>query len=352
MKKRFFVAMLVLLCLLAGCKEEKTSEEIVENEPAQSEVISSVEEDPKKLLFQAPLTGLGSEHEINTRIIAVQINNHPLARPQAGISFADVVYEMLVEGDATRFLALYQSVVPENIGPVRSARDYFVNLAKELDAFYVAHGYSPGALAILNSGSVKHVNGMQYDGTYFKRSSNRKAPHNSYITGENLLTVAEKLGVDLKQPQKTALSFYDSIEDVKVGNRAKMIQMNYYSSNSSSNSTYTYDEDTQTYLKAYGNKPLTDELTNEQIAVSNVLFMEAPHKTIDSEGRREITLSQSGKAYVFQAGIMREVNWVNKNGLLLAIENDGSAVQLVPGKTWVHIVPTSPGLEKSVLYSE
>jgi hypothetical protein len=352
MKKLFFVALLVSLSLLAGCKDETVNEEIVENESVESEVESTEEVVTTHFVNKAPLTGLGVEQPIDHRIVAVQINNHPLARPQSGVSFADIVYELLVESDATRFLALYQSEMPENIGPVRSARDYFVNLAKDLQAFYIAHGYSPGALAILDSGTIDHLNGMKYDGTYFKRSTSRKAPHNSYITGENIYAAAEKIGVNLKQQQGTALSFYDSIEDVEYGNRAKSIQMNYYGANSSSNSTYTYDEDTQTYLKAYGSKPLLDELTNTQIAISNVIFMEAPHRTIDSEGRREITLSESGKAYVFQAGVMREVNWVNKNGLLTAIETNGSAVKLVPGKTWIHVVPTSPGLVQAVLYSE
>ena len=62
--------------------------------------------------------------------IIVTINNHPLARPQSGIADADIIYEMLAEGNVTRFLALYQSEIPEEVGPVRSARDYFVDMQK------------------------------------------------------------------------------------------------------------------------------------------------------------------------------------------------------------------------------
>ncbi len=100
----------------------------------------------------------------------------------------------MAEGNVTRFLALFQSELPETVGPIRSARDYFIHLSKGLDAFYVAHGYSPDAQKLLANRYVDNVNGMQYDGTLFKRSSDRRAPHNSYITGENIIAAMEKVG--------------------------------------------------------------------------------------------------------------------------------------------------------------
>ena len=346
MNKKLLGALVIALVLLFGCKDKEN--DITEPVPG-NDVDSVIDLEPK---YVAPLTGEKMEEEVTQRPIAVTINNHPLARPQAGISSADIVYELLVEGDATRFLAIYQSQLPEQVGPIRSARDYLIELAKGLDSFYLAHGYSPSALELLNSGTIDHANGMRYDGIYFKRSSNRKAPHNSYISAENIKAVAEKVGINLTLHKKSELTFYDSIENVKIGNSASKIQMNYFNSNSSSNSTYTYEEKSQTYLKAYGTQAMLDELTNSQVAVSNVLFFEAPHRVADSEGRRVITLSEGGNAYVFQAGVMREVAWKNKNGVLVAVEEDGSEVKLIPGKTWVHLVPTSPGLTKSVLYSE
>ena len=349
--KKLLGTLVIALVLLFGCKDEENKA----NDPNPTKPVSGddvgtiIEEDP---IYVAPLTGEIVEEEITQRPIAVTINNHPLARPHAGISSADIVYELLVEGEYTRFLAIYQSQLPEQIGPIRSARDYLIQLAKGLDSFYLAHGYSPSALELLNSGTIDHANGMRYDGVYFLRSSSRKAPHNSYISAENVRAVAGKVGIDLTLHKKTEMTFYDSIESVKIGNSASKIQMNYFSSNASSNSTYTYDEKSQTYLKAYGTQAMLDELTNSQVAVSNVLFFEAPHRVADGEGRRIITLSDGGNAYVFQAGVMREVAWKNKNGVLVAVEEDGSEVKLIPGKTWVHLVPTSPGLTKSVLYSE
>src|SRR5699024_5807754 len=87
-----------------------------------------------------PLTGIHADDEVKERIVAVMVNNHKLARPQSGLSKADIVFEILAEGDITRFLALFQSDKPDVVGPVRSARDYYFKLAKQYDALYVYHG--------------------------------------------------------------------------------------------------------------------------------------------------------------------------------------------------------------------
>ena len=88
------------------------------------------------------------------RAVAVMVNNHPKARPQSGLNKADIVYEILAEGDITRFLAVFQSEKPENIGPVRSARAYYIELAKGLNALYIAHGYSAEAKEMLRTMAI------------------------------------------------------------------------------------------------------------------------------------------------------------------------------------------------------
>ncbi len=80
--------------------------------------------------------------------------------------------------------------------------------------------------------------------------------------------------------------------------------------------SYTYDPETQTYARTSANTLTTDELTNEPIKLSNVLFFEMAHRIIDNEGRRDIRYNFWRKAYVFQAGHVREVKWENRDGLL------------------------------------
>ena len=352
MKRKLFISLILGAAIVAGCSDKEQVEETVAEMEEGQEIegnIGAVE--AEELPFVTPFTGERVADEITMRPVLVTINNHPQARPQSGLAQADVVYEMLAEGDVTRFLALYQSELPETLGPIRSARSYFIDIAKGLDAFYIAHGYSPEAKTMLDNHVVDHMNGMQYDGTYFKRSSERKAPHNSYITGENLLDGAEKVGASILYQKKVAYPFYDGDDSVKIGVQANEVAIK-YSNSGTFNSHYVYDGQTNRYTRFSANVQTVDYVTKQPIQLANILFFEMPHRVIDNEGRRDITITGSGKAYVFQAGTMREIQWENTDGLLIAVEEDGSEVKLVPGKTWIHFVPTSPGLVTSVTYSE
>lgn len=346
-KKRMLFIMCSALLLGACSKDEgePVTPSSAESEEVEEEVVVV------ELPYTMPFTGEKVAEEPLLRPILVTINNHPDARPQSGIAYADVVYEMLAEGDVTRLLALYQSQIPTNIGPIRSARSYFIDIAKGLDAFYIAHGYSPEAKTMLTNGTVDNINGMNYDGTLFQRSSERRAPHNSYMSGENVTAAAEKVGASLLYKKKVLFSFYEEQDSVKIGITANEVKMN-YNNVGSFNSVYTYDSQTQTYTRTSANTLTTDELTGEPVKLSNVLFFEMKHHIIDNEGRRDIDITSGGKAYVAQQGVLREVMWENRDGLLVAVENDGSEVLLVPGQTWIHFVPTSPGLATSVTYSE
>lgn len=340
MKKYIYVLLSVLIIILAACSKKEEVKVEKEEEPQQVE----------KQLYVTPFTGELVEQEITMRPIIATINNHPQARPQSGLASADVVYEMLAEGDITRFLALYQSELPSKIGPIRSARSYFIEIAKGLDAFYIAHGYSPEAQMMLQQGIVDHINGMQYDGTFFQRSSDRVAPHNSYISGENVKRGAEKVNASLLYKKKVSYTYYAEDEEVTTGNLANEVTVN-YSSNPQFNSLYNYDATTNKYSRTVNGIVTTDANTNEPIQLSNILVFEMNHSIIDNKGRREIDIFSGGKAYLFQAGIMREVQWKNVDGVLKAVEQDGSEVKLVPGKTWIHFIPTNPGIVSSVKYS-
>lgn len=340
----------IVLCsaLLVGCSNDKIEDEEKQNTPHEEQV---TEPEENILPFVTPFTGLPVKEEVTERPILVTINNHIQARPQSGISYADVVYEMLAEGNITRLLALYQSELPEEIGPIRSARDYFVNIADGLDAFYIAHGYSPDAKAMLSSNKIDHINGIQYDGTLFYRKDGRIAPHNSYIKRSSIEKGAEKVGASLLYQKKVAYTFYAVEESAKIGTEANSIEIN-YSKEAVYNSHYTYSGTTNTYTRNSGNVVTTDELTGEPLAISNLLIFETQHKIIDSEGRRDIDITSGGTAYMFQQGLMREVRWENEDGVLKAVEEDGSEVKLVPGQTWVHFVSTNPGISSLVKYSQ
>lgn len=337
--KMLFLLAIALLVVTACSKTPKT--ESPEQEPSN--------DGPEKVegeQYIAPFTGMQSEEEQTLRPVLATINNHPLARPQSGISDADIVYEVLTEGDTTRLLALFQSELPEEIGPIRSARDTFIHIAKGLDAFYVAHGYSPDALALLKSGEVDHVNGMQHDGTLFERSSDRKAPHNSYTSGESIKTAAENISASMVIDKMPSLSFHESIESAKIGDGASTVVVQ-NGSHPNFTSTYAYDEENGTYSRTVNDELTVDHANDEQVELSNILVFEAEHQTIDDEGRQAIDIESGGKGLLFHAGVVKEIEWENKNGMLLPVEN-GVPVELVSGKTWIHIVRTNPGIDANV----
>ncbi|MEK3856504.1 DUF3048 domain-containing protein [Cytobacillus sp. FSL H8-0458] len=345
MLKGWIAVSAAAMILVSGCSKEK-AEEPAKQETEKAEEATKGVTSEKELPFQYPLTGSGSETEVDGRAVAVMINNHPKARPQSGLNQADVVYEMLAEGDVTRFLAIFQSERPEMIGPVRSSRDYYIELAKGYDSLYIAHGYSPEAKELLDQEYVDNLNGMHYDGTLFKRESFRQAPHNSYISFDNVLKGAKEKNYAMEDEPKS-LEFL-SKEEVKAiqGEKAESAMISYLD-NELFNVVYEYDAGLEKY-KRYSNGELTaDYKSGEPVLLDNIFIAEADHQVVDSAGRRDINLTSGGKGYLLQKGKVAEVQWENIDGRILPVLN-GQQAGLVPGKTWINIIPSNPGLEQTV----
>ncbi|MGE8207715.1 DUF3048 domain-containing protein [Heyndrickxia sp. NPDC080065] len=335
MVKRMFIMALLLMSVLSACSHnEKTNSKDSAKAPERGEV-SGIEKEKPKFIY--PLTGLPAKEVSNDRAVAVMINNHPLARPQSGLTKADIVYEVLAEGDITRFLAIFQSEKPKRIGPIRSSRDYFIELAKGYDSLYIAHGYSPEAKKMLESGYIDNLNGMQYDGTLFKRSSDRQAPHNSYITFENILKGAEQKNFKMDTaPQALSFAAEDEINQIS-GQKVNHVSVS-YSNSASFNVDYQYDEELKKFKRFSANEQTVDKESKKPVLLDNLLIVEMEHKIIDNYGRRAINLTSGGKAYFVQRGFYREIEWKNVDGKIIPYEN-GIPAKFVPGKTWINIVP-------------
>lgn len=344
MKKWIIAISILLLAIGAGGaywlmqKEPESDTQNGQEEPAE----------PDTQAF-APFTGIAEGGPFTSRPVLAVINNHPDARPQTGLNEADIVFEFIAEYNVTRFGALYQSTFPEEIGPIRSARDYFVELAAAYDAFFVAHGYSPDALEMLDSGIVDHINGINYDGSLFQRTTDRVAPHNSYITFENIQTGMEMTDASPDYSAKAPYTFLKGAEDGKISEQASTLEVR-YGQDSNFTSSFTYDETVQHYKRSSGGVPTIDKETQEQVEAVNVLVLEADHVTVDDEGRQSIDLESGGEALLFQNGGVREIEWMSQDGMLIPTA-EGEMIELVPGKTWIHIVPTNPGMQQSVSYT-
>jgi Protein of unknown function (DUF3048) N-terminal domain len=251
--KKWAVAMAAFLLLLSGCTNKEPVKKTIKEEKPNTKHDNKPEDVGKADPYFYPLTGIGTDRKPDDRAIAVMINNHPKARPQSGLNKADIVYEVLAEGDITRFLAVFQSEKPANIGPVRSARDYYVEIAKGLEALYIAHGWSEEAKRMLEDNYVDNLNGMVYDGTLFKRSSTRKAPHNSYITYENILKGAKQKNYSIKGSPPSFKFLSEEERKNITGSDASSVKIT-YSRGGISDSMYQYDSRLGKYKRFSGGR--------------------------------------------------------------------------------------------------
>lgn len=341
MRRKLLFISLIIILFVTACSKEKN--DVGENGSKEN----AIENKNDILHNMYPLTGMKTNEEVTDRIISVMVNNHSKARPQSGLSKADIVFEILAEGNTTRFLALYQSEQPEVVGPVRSARQYYFDLASNYDALYVYHGAAKFVDEMILSRGIENLNGATYDNdeNLFKREAFRKAPHNSYLQFAAVYPVAEEKGYDIIHTYES-LPFLDEDEAVEGDDTAHVVVA--YPGRSSQNVVeYKYDAASELYTR-YENQIKTVELdTEEAIAVDNVFIIETHHEVIDKEGRRSVDLESGGEAYLIQKGIVKKVKWENEQGRIIPTK-DGKPVGFVPGKTWINIIPTNPGIEQSV----
>lgn len=331
-RKWWLAAAISLLCL-GGCSAEE-----------------SIEPDEQPVLTDTyPFTGETGGETVDGRPILATISNIPAARPQSGLADADIVYEFLAEGQITRFAALFQSKIPGQIGPIRSARDYFVRLAEGMDAFYISHGYSPDAKKLLDERVVDHINGINHDGTLFERSASRRAPHNSYISKEHIEEAFTLRNASEKITARPSFSFLNPAESDKIGDIASTVQVA-YSRDPDFISTYQYNPEANRYYRSVNGIDTVDTLNEKRIELANIIVMEMDHQTVDQQGRLAIDLESGGRAMLFHEGIAKTIEWQNRDGFLMPMEQ-GVPVKLTTGKTWIHIVPSLSNPSASITYT-
>lgn len=176
---------------------QETTEPETEPEPEPEEpvLVDLSDRTGKDGKVRSYLTGEWvGEQAGNRRPIATMMSNDKAALPQYGINRAGVVYEANVEGTMNRYMSIIEEYDDlERIGSTRSCRTYYTYFAKEFDAIYSHYGQSTFALSYLDN--VDNINGIQgVGGAAFYRSSDRKAPHNAYTSGDRLKQAIEKLG--------------------------------------------------------------------------------------------------------------------------------------------------------------
>lgn len=314
---------------------------------------ASAEEDNG--MVRSLLTGkLVPESIGRTRPIAVMFNNIQNALPQSGISNAEVVYEVPVEGGITRLMGIledYQDV--ERIGSVRSCRDYYVYLAREFNAYYVHFGQAVYALDLLQNDSTYNISGLDSEGDIaYYRSDDFEAPHNVFTNYERIWDAVEYLGYPTTYPSDYIESghyqFAADGETVTLDNGAEAgVVAPGYSYN---NAYFVYDAETGKYTRyQYGGQQI-DLLTEKALKYDNIIFQYCDWQNYDENGYLNIDVLSGGSGKYITQGKAIDITWkkadANASERFASgnfyetryYDADGNEITLNQGKTWVCIV--------------
>lgn len=300
---------------------------------------------PKKI--KSPYTGIELEEKIYTRRpLAVIIENHPNARPQSGLSKADWVFETVAEGGITRMLAFFHSENAESIGPIRSAREYFVSIAKSIDAVLVHVGGSPGGYKAIDDLMVTSVDEIK-EGKPFRRIKERRAPHNLYSSTEELRNYIQEKGYD-SLPVKTG---YDFISDKPNPDpEIDEIEINY--SSPPFKTVFKYDKTTGMHQRFLAGKQDSDLRAGSNISVHNVVVIVADISyQNDEKGRMDIQTEGTGDVFFFKKGILTKGKWIRPDfsSLYNFADEEGSPIKFSKGKTWFSIVSSDQNIKYETL---
>ncbi len=278
-----------------------------------------------------------------TRPLAVVIENHTNSRPQSGITDADFVYETLTEGGITRFLAIYQTRQPQEVGPVRSARPYFNFLANQWSAGYAHVGGSTEALNELSSNVHKNLNDINqfFYGDYFYRSKDRPAPHNAYTKIELLRKLMQEKKWDSWKPFRFAefsVTPTDQLQLTTTEITAKFFDANY-------TAVFTYDPTTNSYKRTNGGKLSKDKNNDQQISPMNVLvqFVEDYSVPLETTTGLGLRLEKSGRSVLFNNGTSTNGTWSysSSSGTTTYAGPENQPMKFAPGQTWIILMPKS-----------
>ena len=310
-------------------------------EPTPEPVIEDRPELPEGQMYSY-LTGEVVSTEIGSRRpFAVMTNNLKPAIPQSSISQADIMYEAYVEGSITRLLSVFQDVSGlEKIGPVRSARHYYIDFANDNEALFVHFGQSGIVEDLIRERSLTTINGLNLGKDVFFRSTDRKAPHNAYTFGSGLEKIAEKKKMSRDYPEnyEPNLKFraYDQVPS--EGTDAVRVNLPY----PVNNPYFIYNADDSLYYRYQYGGEHKDKENGEQLKFKNIIVQYVNQWTIqDADHHQNMELWVEGKGLYITDGKAIEITW-KKTGWddnTRYYTADGEVLVMNPGKTMFEIVP-------------
>ena len=323
----------VALLLFLGSKKDSTLPKITKKNSSTPTIESNLK-----------IVDLNSK----TRPYAIMINNLGVARPlQSGLQDAMIIYEMIVEGGLTRYMAVFQDQNTERIGSIRSARHYFLDYALENDAIYVHHGNSPQAAADFKTLNIDRISVDASKTGWRDKSLNVSTEH-------TLFTSIAKLNNGLGNKRKTRnkdflLNYSETPIDLSTKEgaiKANNIEITY---SGSVKSSYEYDESAQNYKRSVNGKAHTDYVTKKQYTFKNIITYQVSNTSLnDGSGKDRQTLDNigSGEGYYITNGYAVPITWSksSRSSQTVYKYKDGTEIDVNDGNTFIQIQPKGKNL--------
>lgn len=335
------IAGIILAIQIASGNKEQPPEEAKQEEIKEEEVEVARDENVK--IF----TG-------DNRPIAVMIDNHNGAWPQAGLNKAYMVYEIIVEGGETRLMALFKGQDLEKIGPVRSSRHYFIDYALENDAIYVHHGQSPQAQEDFSNLGVDRIVASEPNTGWREKGLHVSSEHTLFSSSEKL-----KKGLGKKRTEYTEERYKDnyglllhyspksldlaSIPNAKVANKVDIKYSNLTTSN------YEYDAEAKVYNRSVNGKAHIDRITEKQYTFKNIITYQVRNYDLNDgsgKGRQGFDNVGSGTGWYISEGYAVPIKWSksNRKSKTVYTLEDGTELKVNDGNTFIQIQPVGQSL--------
>ena len=341
--KVFIIVLIILIIIAAGLFAMKIIKE-KDNSKVANTNETIVNETEKESEIAKPKTLSGG-----SRPIAVMIDNHIDAMPQAGLLEADIVYEIIVEGGETRLMLILQDKDLDKIGPVRSSRHYFLDYALENDAIYVHYGWSPQAQADISTLGVNNINGIYESEESFWRVSDKYAPHNAVTSTENIMKIAEREGYRTTTSQDPVLNYVVAEVELEDGEIANNITIPYSYVNTVE---YVYDVELKEYVRYSRGEKQVDWDTGKTVTTKNIIIEKVDNWTLNdgtSSGRQTIDNIKEVDGYYITNGkaIPITCTKTTRSGKTVYKDLEGNEIDVNDGKTFIQICPEEADIEIS-----
>ena len=298
----------------------------------------------------SPLSGLkcSTPENKDRRPIAVMMAADGSVRPLSGIGEADLVVEMpVITAQITRLMGVFVCNSPAEIGSIRSARHDYVTLAKGLDAMLAHWGGSHFALEILkNKETVPDLDAMRNPGNAFFRKDGIPAPDNGFASYDGLSKAAKDLGFRMENHFEGYPHRQESaLKDRPAGGKLTVGFPGIYKAE------YTYDPQTNSYLRTWGSKEDVDRSTGKRVAPKNIMVLFATSRQIEGQ-YNDVDIEGEGELHAFIEGKEIEGKWQKKKGnctigdelvcvnsaKMEFLDDKGEEIQLIPGQIWLEVL--------------